>query len=206
FETFFGGGRTRGAADGARRAPRPGGDWEAPVEVTLDEAYRGTTRQFAIPTPDGQTRRIEVTIPPGVTDGSRVRLSGQGQPGQAGGPAGNLYLVVSVRPDPRFERRGEDLHHRLQAPWTVLVLGGEVRTPTPDGRSLVLTIPPGTQDGRVFSLRGQGMPRLGSPGRRGDLFVEVHARLPDRLTPRQRELIDELARIEADATEGAGRR
>ena len=155
FETFFGGGQA-GQAGGARRAPRRGGELEAPVEVTLDEAYRGTTRQFAIQTPDGQTRRIDMTIPPGVTDGSRVRLSGQGQPGQAGGPAGDLYLVVTVRPDPRFERRGDDLSHRLQAPWTSLVLGGEVRAPTPDGRPLVLTIPPGTQDGRVFSHGGRG--------------------------------------------------
>jgi curved DNA-binding protein len=205
FETFFGRGR---AGDGTGRAPRPraGGDLEQPIEIDFDEAYRGTTRLFNITTPDGQTRRIEVSIPPGVDDGSRIRVSNQGSPGVNGGPPGDLYLVVSVRPDPRFERRGHDLTHQLQVPLTTMLLGGESRVPTPDGRTLALTIPAGTQDGRVFRLRNQGMPRLGQPNQRGDLLAEVHARLPERLTPRQRELIEEFAREAAGTRDGVGAR
>ncbi len=197
FETFFGRGRARAAR--APR-PRPGADLEQPVEVTLAEAYRGTSRLLTLRLPDGQTRRLEVRIPPGVDDGSRVRIAGQGLPGQAGGPPGDLYVVVAVRPDPRFERRGDDLYHRVAAPLAVLLLGGEVRVPTPDGRTLALTVPAGTPDGRVFRLRGQGMPRLGQPDQRGDLHVEVHVRLPERLSPRQRELLEEFARLEATGT------
>jgi DnaJ-class molecular chaperone len=190
FEAFFG----RGARAGRTPRPRPGGDIEQPVEIGLDEAYRGATRLLTLQMPDGQTRRLEVKIPPGVTNGSRVRIAGQGLPGQAGGPPGDLYLLISVRPDPRFERRGNDLLHRLSVPLATLLLGGEAQVPTPDGRRLALTIPAGTPDGRIFRLRGQGMPVLGQPERHGDLLVEVHARLPERLTPRQRALLEEFAR------------
>ena len=93
-------------------------------------------------------------IPPGVDNGSRVRIAGQGAPGRSGGPPGDLYLVTLVRPDPRFERHGDELRTRVTAPFPTLLLGGEVRVPTPDGRSLALRIPAGTQDGRVFRLRG----------------------------------------------------
>ncbi len=154
-----------------------------------------------------RTRRtVSIKIPPGVDTDARVRVAGQGLPGEAGGPAGDLFLVIDVRPDPRFERRGDDLHARVEAPLTTLLLGGEARVPTPDGRTLVLTIPAGTKDGRVFRLRGQGMPRLGRPEQRGDLRVEVHARLPERLSLRQRELVEELARLEVGAAEGVGTR
>jgi curved DNA-binding protein len=206
FESMFGGARPAGRARtaGGRRPPRPraGGDLEQPIDVTLEEAYRGTTRLIAISTPDGQTRRLEVTVPAGVDNGSRVRVSGQGQPGLNGGLAGDLYLVIAVLPHTRFERRGDDLHIRIDAPFTAMVLGGEVHVPTVDGRSLALTIPPTTQDGRVFRLRNQGMPNLGRPEVHGDLHAEVHALLPGRLTERQRELVEEFAR--ADATTGAG--
>jgi DnaJ-class molecular chaperone len=144
--------------------------------------------------PNGETRRLEVKIPSGVADGSRVRVAGQGGPGRAGGRAGDLYLVINVLPDARFERTGDDLRTRVVAPLATLLLGGEVRVPTPNGRRLALTIPAGTQDGRVFRVRGQGMPHLGQPDRRGDLHAEVHARLPEQVTPRQRELLEEFVR------------
>jgi curved DNA-binding protein len=202
FETFFG----RAGGGGQQRAPRPraGADLESPIEVSLAEAYRGTTRTIQLQTPDGQTRRLEVKIPPGVADGSRVRVAGQGHPGRAGGPAGDLYLVVAVRPDPRFERRGDDLYTRVVAPLATMLLGGEARVPTPDGRELALTIPSPTQDGRTFRLRGQGMPHLGRPEQRGDLHAEMHVRLPEQLTARQRELVREFAG--AGSAEGVGAR
>jgi curved DNA-binding protein len=209
FETFFT--SRRGASAGGqanRQSPRPRSraDLEQPIEVSLEDAYRGTTVMLAVQSADGASRRLEVKIPPGVGDGSRVRVAGQGQPGQAGGAAGDLYLVIAVRPDHRFERRGDDLFTRIRAPLTTLLLGGEARVPTPDGRALALNIPAGTQDGRKFRLRGQGMPHLGQPERRGDLHAEVHIQMPERLSPRQRELLEEFARAEADASVGAGTR
>ena len=205
-ETGAGGARTGGRRGGTRQArPRAGADLEQPVDVSLADAYRGTSLQVEIRQADGKTRRLEVKIPPGVRTGSRVRVRGQGGPGQAGAPGGDLYIVVSVRPDPRFERRGDDLYTEIKVPLQTLLLGGEARVPTPDGRTLALSIPAGTPDGRVFRLRGQGMPRLGSPSARGDLHAAVHAQLPERLTKRQRELIEEFARAGAESTDGAVR-
>ena len=190
------GGAGRGSAGRGGRRPRAGADLEHPIEVTLAEAYRGTTRVLELQTPDGRTRRIEVTIPAGVDDGARVRVAGQGAPGRDGGPAGDLYLVVTVLPDARFRREGTDLRTTVTAPLPVLLLGGTVRVPTPDGRSLELTVPAGSQDGRVFRLRGQGLARPGGDGARGDLYAEVHVRLPEHLTPRARRLVEELASLD----------
>jgi curved DNA-binding protein len=204
FQTFFRGGQA-GAASGRRTRSRGGTDAEHPIDVTLAEAYRGTTRQLTLQLPNGQTRRIEVKIPPGVRTGSRVRVAGQGGPGEGGAAAGDLFLAVEVRPDPRFERRGDDLYTTVPAPLETLLLGGEVHVPTPDGRTLALTVPAGSQDGRTFRLRGQGMPHLGRPERRGDLHAAVHVRLPERLTPRQRELIEEFGRAGSETAAGGVR-
>ncbi len=214
FETFFrsggvepaaGGGRSNRRSTGRQVRPRGGSDLEHPIEIGLAEAFGGTAIEFSLRSPDGKVRKIEVKIPPGVTTGSRVRVKGQGNPGQGGGPAGDLYLVVTVRPDPRFERRGSDLYTTVRAPMTAMLLGGEARVPTVDGRTLALTIPSGTQDGRIFKLRGQGMPHLGKSSNRGDLHAEVHARLPERLSARERELIEEFAHATVE-TEGASTR
>jgi DnaJ-class molecular chaperone len=214
FETFFRSGaggegtqgtRTSGRTTTRARRPRTGGDLEHPVEISLEEAFSGTAVELALQPPEGKTRRIEVKIPPGVTTGSRVRVKNQGNPGADGGAAGDLYLVVAVRSHPRFERHGSDLRTKVQAPLTAMLLGGEARVPTIAGKTLALTIPPGTQDGKVFRLRGQGMPRLGKASIRGDLHAEVHARLPERLSARERELIEEFARAGA-GTEGAAAR
>jgi DnaJ-class molecular chaperone len=197
FETFFGPGASVGRTSRAGR----GFDLEYPVEISLAEAYTGTTRTLDLQLADGSTRRLEVKIPRGVRDGSRVRIAGQGAPGRAGGRPGDLYLVTSVATDPRFERVADDLRTRVSAPLATLLLGGEVHVPTPDGRRLALKIPPETQDGRVFRLRGQGMPHLGNADPRGDLHAEVHVRLPERLSGRQRELLDEFVRALAESEE-----
>lgn len=201
FETFFGGMSGRGRRAQRQRA---GSDVEHPLEVSLAEAYRGTSRRLEQQFPSGQARRLEVRIPPGVSDGSRIRIARQGAEGAGGGPAGDLYLVVSVQPDPRFERRGEDLHTKVSVPLTVCMLGGEIKVPTPDDRHLALRIPPGTRDGQVFRLRGQGMPRLEDASQRGDLLAEAHVQLPTHLTPRQRELFAELASLEATSAASVG--
>ncbi|MBC7224503.1 MAG: J domain-containing protein, partial [Anaerolineae bacterium] len=126
--------------------------------------------------------------------GTKVRIPGAGAPGVAGGRSGDLYLRVRVLPDPRFERRGDDLHTTVPVDLFTAVLGGEVAVPTPTGQ-VMLKVPPETQNGRIFRLRGKGMPKLRQPDQYGDLYAKVEVRLPTHLTPRQRELFEELRRI-----------
>ncbi len=190
FERFFGDKGRRGST--ARRT-RKGEDLEHPVEVTLEEAFSGAERLLAMQGPDGRNKRLEVKIPAGVRDGSRVRIAGEGEPGVAGGPSGDLYLVITVKPHPNFERKGDDLHEEVSVSLTAAMLGGEVRVPTPKGE-LALKIPPETQNGRVFRLAGQGMPRLGGTGR-GDLFAKVQVKLPTHLSSKEKEIFEELERI-----------
>src|SRR5262249_32650877 len=154
------------------------------VEVTLEEAFAGTQRVLTLQAPDGKTRRLEVKIPPGVVDGSRIRVAGEGGPGFGGGPNGDLYLVTAVRPHGTFERKGDDLYVEVSVPVHVLALGGEAQVPTLKGTKLALRIPPETQNGRVFRLAGQGMPQLQSSGR-GDLYATVKAVLPTNLSDRE---------------------
>lgn len=171
-----------------RTAPRPGQDYEQEVEITLEEAFRGTTR---ILSNDG--RRLEVKIPPGVGTGSRIRMAGEGGDGY-GAAKGDLYLRVKVAPHPRFRREGDDLYVEVPLDLYPAVLGGEVRVPTLKG-DIVLKIPPETQSGKIFRLQEQGMPNLKDPQKRGDLYAKVKVRLPQKLTPRERELFEELKRL-----------
>jgi len=187
----------RGSAGGrsswrTKAAPSRGQDVEHPLEISLAEAYTGTTRVLHIEGPEN--RRLEVKIPAGVKDGSRVRIAGEGSPGLMGGPKGDLYLVISVRPDPVFERKDDDLYVEVPVPLQTLILGGEVYVPTPKGTKLALKIPPETQNGKLFRLGGQGMPNLQGTGR-GDLYAKVKAVLPTNLSQRERELFLELARL-----------
>ena len=198
FETFFGsgyaggpGGQTR-TAGRTRTRPTVGQDVESTVDVTLAEAYQGGTRVFELTEPDGSTKRIEVKIPPGVDEGSLIRIAGQGDLGTAG--RGDLYLRVHILPDPRFTREGTTLRTRVEVPLAIAILGGEVRVTTPDGRGLMLRIPPETQNGRSFRLRGRGMPQLGQPDKRGDLYAEVFVILPEHLNDEQRRLFEAFAR------------
>ena len=135
-------------------------------------------------------------IPAGADNGTRVPVPGEGNAGTAGGPRGDLILLVSVKPDPHFERKGDDLYAEATAPLTTVVLGGEAPVVTPDGKRLLLTIPPETQNGQTFRLSGKGMPRLKGGGA-GNLFARVQVTLPERLTEQERELFEELARLRA---------
>ncbi|MCX5998974.1 MAG: J domain-containing protein, partial [Chloroflexi bacterium] len=142
--------------------------------------------------------------PSGVRDGSRIRLAGQGTPGTAGGPAGDLYLIIQVRPHHLFERKEDDLHLKLGVPLTTIMLGGEVEVPTLDGK-VMLKIPRETQNGKAFRLKGKGMPHMLNPQGHGDLYVEARVELPERLSPKERQLFEELARLRgAGKTESVG--
>jgi molecular chaperone DnaJ len=219
FETLFGGLTGRRNSRWATRATRPrrGQDSEASVEISLDEAFRGTSRRFDVqaqdacptcggtgivrsipcPTCDGagtipRSKTIEVRIPAGVATGSRVRVAGQGGGGDAGGPPGDVYLNVSVRPDSRFARDGDNLKIDLEIPLYTALLGGEVSVPTLTG-AVSLKIPPETQQGRIFRLRGQGMSKLrGKDGDRGDLMARAAITIPTNLSSQERELFERL--------------
>jgi DnaJ-class molecular chaperone len=205
FHTFFGGAapeepgrRTRGART---RGARQGRDVEHEIELGLEDAYRGTTRRLSLKH-DGHARTVDVRIPAGVADGSRVRVAGEGEHGTGGAVAGDLYLRIRIPPDPRFERKGRDLYTRVPIPLTTAVLGGDVEVKTVGGKSLRLKIPPMTQNGQVFRLRGHGMPAIGrGPGTgkgedRGDLYATVDVQLPRQLTPEQRSHFEALHRLE----------
>ena len=190
FEQLFGraAGRTR-----VRTIPRKGSDIEQPVEITLEEAFNGTQRTFQIrDVQTGETRTVEVKIPAGASDGLRVRVAGKGDPGTGGAPPGDLYLVVSIKPHPLFERDGDDLRVKVPTPLYTAILGGEVMVPTPRGTQLALKVPPETPNGQRMRLAGQGMPRVG--GGRGDLYAEINVQLPRGLSQRERDLFGELAR------------
>lgn len=200
FETFFGadgfsapGGSTGGAYQTTQRRQyaTPGQDIEASIEVTLAEAYQGASRVIELSEPDGSTRRLEVKIPAGVEEGARIRLADQGGQGTAG--RGNLYLHVHLLPDSHYTREGTTLRTQIEVPLVVCMLSGEAQVSTPDGRRLLLRIPEGTTNGRAFRLRGQGMPVLGQPETRGDLYAEVSVVLPTHLNTEQRRLFEAFA-------------
>ncbi len=204
FQQLFGGvGGMRGASYGGdigdllggRRGRGPvqrrrGQDYEQPVRITLEEAYLGTKRLFQI----GE-QRIEVSLPAGAKTGTRVRVVGKGASGMAGGPPGDLFLAVTVAPHPRFERHGEDLETRVETGLFVAVLGGEVQVLLPDDHSVLLTVPPETQNGTRFRLRDKGMPVLGGAGERGDLYAVVEVSLPQALNDEERKLFETLREL-----------
>jgi curved DNA-binding protein len=192
FEDLFGA-RGRGGAGGAGgrgrgRFSMRGSDHEAELELSLEEAARGGRR--AVTFADG--REYEVNIPPGVRDGQRIRLAGEGGEGTGGGPSGDLYLRVRIRPHPRFRLEGDDLHTDVPVtPWEA-ALGATVEVRTLDGRAQV-KVPAGSSCGRRLRLRGEGMPR--PRGGNGDLYAEVRIMVPRTLTDAEREAFERLAQV-----------
>ena len=165
---------------------------EGEVELTLEEVLRGTTRSVQVGEAR-QARTVEVKIPPGVREGSRVRAAGEGARAQ-GAQRGDLYLRVRIAPHPFLERKGDDLQTSVTVPLTTAVLGGEVEVPTLEG-PVGIKVPPGSRPGRIFRLRGQGLPRLEAKGERGDLLAVLTVDLPQNLTPREKEIFEELRRL-----------
>jgi molecular chaperone DnaJ len=141
---------------------------------------------------------LEVSIPPGIADGQALRLDGRGEAGHRGGPAGDLYVQVSVRPHDFFVRDGDDLVCAMTVPFTVAALGADVPVRTIDGEE-DLRIPPGTQSGTMLRLRGRGVPRLGGRGR-GDLIVRVGVAVPTKLGADERRLLEEFANLRGEDT------
>ncbi|RPJ21954.1 MAG: J domain-containing protein [Chloroflexi bacterium] len=185
FRTIFGRG-AEGAVPGAgtrtRSRQQPQG-YQQELEITLDEAYQGTTRQFQS---DGKQKQVR--IPAGVRTGSKVRVPGVGPNGL------DLYLIVEVKNDPRFERRGSDLHTTATVSVFTAILGGEAEVETLSGK-VKLTIPEGTQPEQTFRLAGRGMPSVKNANEKGDLYVRLKVQIPKYLSAKQRELLEEVSRI-----------
>jgi molecular chaperone DnaJ len=206
-------------SSGRRAEPRRGHDIKHPVEVTLEEASVGTSRVLGLQVEEAcsachgsgrvqnalcsacrgagavsRIKQLEVKIPPGVKTGSRVRIAGKGGPGY-GGASGDLYLIIRVKRHHLFERRGDYLYVDVKVPLTTAVLGGQVQVPSLKGK-LELTIPPETQNGRVFRLAGQGMPSL-KKSLRGDLKARVNVVLPASLSDEEKELFKKLSQLRA---------
>ncbi len=224
FRTLFGNTGTRRASGTTTRTRlQRGADIEQEVELTLEEAIQGTERTLQLQTESvcpecggvgikqtqlcntcrgrgtvGDSRRLQVKIPAGVYEGARVRIAGKGERGLGGAPSGDLYLRISLRPHDEFVVDGADLRVDVPVDLYTCMLGGEVEVPTPSGRKLVLTIPKGTNNGRSFRLRGQGMPVLGNPSKRGDLYATVTVQLPEKLTAEQRDLFRRLRELGSD--------
>jgi curved DNA-binding protein len=175
----------RGSTQRSRRTVAP--SYQQDVTISLTEAYQGTTRRIDI---DG--RKLEVKIPPGAKTGTKVRVANTIPTGTAG-QKGDLYLVITVAEDPRFDVKGNDLHSEAAIDLYTAVLGGEVTVPTLSG-NVVLTIPAGIQPGQSIRLAGRGIPRINSPDIKGDLFVHVKVKIPQNLSQGEKELFQELKR------------
>ncbi|MEO8458697.1 MAG: DnaJ C-terminal domain-containing protein [Chloroflexota bacterium] len=215
------GGIFSGGGGGGRRASR-GQNVEYTTEITLEEAYNGTTRQLnlqseeACPTCHGsgeiagavchtcggegrvlRPKKLEVRIPAGAQTGTRVRIAGEGEHGAGGGPRGDLYVVTNVRAHAKFERKGDDLVEEVAVPVEDAVLGGEVEVPTISGKRVAMKIPAMTQSGRQIKLKGLGMPNLNGKDK-GDLLARVKVVIPEDLSDDERELFSELREMRAN--------
>ena len=212
FSSLFG---DSGVGSRMRRGSQRGQDVESTIEVSLEEAYHGSMRVIQLQIEEPCTacggtgrvgnrvcticngaggkvipKRLEVKIPAGVRDGSRIRIAREGGPGRAGGNKGDLYLVAKVLPHKLFERKGDDLYTEVSVPLATAILGGEVGLPTLNG-NLSLKIPPETQNGRVFRMAGKGMPQLGN-NKYGNMFAKVKVVLPTNLTEEEKKLFERL--------------
>ncbi len=187
FETLFGGMKDGRAGNFYQPRPRRGRDAEHIIQVTLEEAFQGTTR--VLQWEDG--RKIEAKIPRGVRSGSRIRLGGQGESGTSGDASGDLYLKVEVVPHAIFQRENDNLKVAVAIDLYTALLGGQVDVPTLE-RSVKLTIPPETANGKELRLRGLGIPKLQNPGQRGDLYVTVTVQLPQNLNQQEKQLFQQL--------------
>jgi molecular chaperone DnaJ len=195
---LFGGGLFGGLGDlfgagGRRSQPRSrrGGDVEAEVSLSFHEAVQGATRTLTVQGPDGR-RQVTVKVPAGVSDGARIRLRGQGQPGRQGGPAGDLYVRVHAGDHPLFARAGQDLKVRVPISFTEAALGADIAVPTLEGK-VTLRVPPGTSSGRTFRVKGKGVATAKGTG---DLLVTVEVAVPGDLSPEARSLLEQLRRAE----------
>jgi len=201
FQTFFSG-ASPGNKDGRRHVNHS--PESHVLSLSLEHAFTGCSRRLSIRL-GGRTKSIEVRIPAGVTNGSRVRVPTPSQSGQRGSKPGHIFLRISITPHARFTLDGRDLRLHQTVPLTTAVLGGEIKLLALDGKYLRLLIPEGTQPGQVLRLKGKGMPSLVADGEKGDLFVTVKVVIPKRSSGKVREHYESLADLESKESQNKAR-
>ncbi len=184
--TGFGHGQT---GSGTRRRSARGEDLRAEMEISLSEAYHGTSRILQV---DGE--KLRVTTKPGAYDGQELRIRGKGGRGTGGASAGDIYIRIRVRPEPGYQREGNDLTMKADTDLYTAVLGGKIEINTLAGR-LSVPVPAGTQNGSRLRLRGKGMPFYGKPGQAGDLYVQIHVLIPKNLDREELRLFRQLKEL-----------
>jgi len=190
FRSIFGGmGQPQGSRRRASRRAIRGQDLEVVAHISLEDAYHGTERLVQI-----GRRQLNVKIPPGARDGTRIRLRGQGERGYAGGEPGDLDVIVHINEHPVYRREGDDLYMDLKVPLYTAVLGGTVQVPTLNGQ-VSLNIKPGTQSGQTIRLRGKGMPRLRQHDVFGDLYARILIQIPTNLSSEETTLFKKLRNL-----------
>jgi curved DNA-binding protein len=190
FESFFGSGSkfSRGSA-GFANTSQKGSDYEAMLNISLEEAHRGTEKQFVV---DGRTLKVKIT--PGMESGKKLRLKKQGGEGLRGGDKGDLYLKIQIEKHPYFERKENDLYYNLDVDLYTAVLGGKKEITTLDGKRININIPKETENGKVLKIRDMGM-NMSSTAGRGDLYIKINIRIPKNITEEEKKLFEKLASL-----------
>ncbi len=190
FESFFGG-RSRGrTASNPFSQTSKGADYEANLNLTLEEAYNGAQKQFSI---NGKT--IKVSISPGTQDGKKLRLRSMGGPGKNGGAKGDLYLNIHIINHPFYEIKGDDLFYNLDVDLYTAILGGNVQIRTLDSKKINIVIPKETDNGKLLKLKRMGVPKNGDLNDKGDLYVRILVQLPKKLSKEEKKLFEKLAEL-----------
>lgn len=186
FESFFGGGRRSNRAGSFTSTSQKGSDYEAVLNISLEEAHKGTEKQFTV---DGRTLKVKIT--PGMESGKKLRLKNQGGEGVGGGEKGDLYLKIKIEKHPLIERKGDDLYYNLDVDLYTSILGGKKEITTLDGKRININIPKGTDNSSLLKIKGMGMNKSVN-GTRGDLFVRIIIQIPKNLSEEERKLFEKL--------------
>jgi curved DNA-binding protein len=189
FEQLFGSRFSGGGRRQQQQGPARGRDVQATMDVSLEDAYTGATRQVEV-----GGSRLNIKLKPGLYEGQVIRLKGKGNPGRKGGENGDLLITIQLAPHPHFELKGQDIYTDLALPLYTAVLGGKVIVYTP-GADLTMNIPAGTDSGKVFRLKGKGMPAYDNSGKAGDLYIKAMVHIPKNLSDKEKELFQQLSQL-----------
>ena len=193
-DDIFGGGGFGGSGFGGQYQPQPqkGRDMNVTLNVSFDEAFNGCTKKVSVRNPQGGVETLDVKVPAGAVDGGRVRLKGQGAPGENGGAAGDLLITTKIDAHPYFGRDKADVTVDLPINVAEAALGASIVVPTPDGKKIKVKVPAGTQDGKVLTIKGKGAPDLKNKGQFGNLKIQIHVEVPTDMNDEQKKAMEDF--------------